>query len=82
MADKEEKSYEVIINGRQKTVTEKKQSFEDVVLLAFGAVDLEKYNYTVTYIKGEGGHEGDLVRGDDVTVKNGMTFNVRRSDKS
>lgn len=82
MADKPDRTYDLIVNGRQKTVSAKKQSFEDIVILAFGEVKLEQFNYTVTYIKGEGGHEGDLVRGDSVTVKDEMTFNVRRSDKS
>lgn len=44
--------------------------------------DFERFNYTITYLHGVDGAEGDLVEGETIMVKNGMVFNVRRSDKS
>lgn len=72
----------IIVNGRKKEVFEKKQSYEDIVALAYPSPDFAKFLYTVTYMKGEGGKENDLIAGEHVNVKDGMIFNVRRSDKS
>lgn len=79
---KPEKSYTLIMNGRERTVTEKKQSYRDIAKLAYPDANFEQFLYTITYFKGEGGHEGDLVEGETINVKDGMVFNVRRSDKS
>ncbi|WP_200957698.1 multiubiquitin domain-containing protein [Phenylobacterium sp. Root700] len=76
------KTYEIKVNSRPKTVTEKKQSYRDIARLAYPDADFEKFLYTIVYLKGEGGKEGDLVEGETVNVKDGMVFNVRRSDKS
>jgi hypothetical protein len=76
------KTYSIIVNGRAREVTEKKQSYRNIVSLAYTDPDFDKYLYTITYIKGEGGHEGDLIEGESVPVKDEMVFNVRRSDKS
>ncbi len=51
-------------------------AFEDAVLN-------ETTVYTVTYKRGLGNKpEGTLVEGDTVKVKEGMIFNVARTDKS
>ncbi|MER9962819.1 multiubiquitin domain-containing protein [Mesorhizobium sp. M0045] len=60
----------------------KKLSYREVALLAYPDADFEKFKYTITYLKGVHGAEGDLVEGEKIEVKNGMVFNVRRSDKS
>lgn len=70
------------VNGRSRTVTEKKQSYRDIAKLAYPDANFDQFLFTITYFKGEGGHEGDLVEGEKVNVKNGMVFNVRRSDRS
>ncbi|MFF0952233.1 multiubiquitin domain-containing protein [Rhizobium leguminosarum] len=76
-------SYELIVNGREKVVHQKKQTYRDIAKLAYPDADFEKFQYTITYFKGEHDHkEGDLVEGESVNVKDGMVFNVRRSDKS
>lgn len=80
--DKPDKIYTLIVNGRPKPVAEKKQSYKDIARLAYPGADFDQFLYTITYFKGEGGHEGDLVEGETVTVKDEMVFNVRRSDKS
>ncbi|WP_260685694.1 multiubiquitin domain-containing protein [Rhizobium laguerreae] len=76
-------SYELIVNGREKVVYQKKQTYRDIAKLAYPDADFEKFQYTITYFKGEhDDKEGDLVEGERVNVKDGMVFNVRRSDKS
>lgn len=80
--DKPDKSYTLVVNGRPKTVTEKKQTYRDIARLAYPDANFDQFLYTITYFKGDGGHEGDLVEGETVTVKDEMVFNVRRSDKS
>ncbi|MBK7143583.1 MAG: multiubiquitin domain-containing protein [bacterium] len=77
------KTVTIIVNGREKQYDGKRISFEQVVTLAFGTYeDNENIVYTVTYSKGEDKKEGSMVKGDDVKVKDGMIFNVSRTDKS
>lgn len=79
-----EKQYTLIVNGREKEVSEKKLSFSEVVALAFGP-DAGGPNivFTVTYRRGENQKpKGSLVEGETVTVKDGMIFDVTRTDKS
>ena len=80
--DKPDKIYTLVVNGRDRTVTEKKLSYQDIAKLAYPGANFEQYLYTITYFRGEGGHEGDLVEGETINAKDGMVFNVRRSDKS
>lgn len=74
----------IIVNGRQKPWTEKEISFEQVVVLAFGAYDPNPDKiYTVTYDNGPHQNSaGSMVRGDIVSVKDKMVFNVTATDKS
>ena len=77
------KQTEIIVNGRQKTVSLKELTFDEVVTLAFGPPNYDTNVYTVTYQKGEGHKpKGTLVRGESVKVKEGMIFDVLRTDKS
>jgi hypothetical protein len=79
-----DKEFTIIVNARKKTWNEKKISFRQVVVLAFGAYDDNPdVSYTVTYSKGpEPNPEGRLVDGRSVIVKDGMVFNVKRTNKS
>ena len=74
----------LIVNGREKTWTEKTMTFDQVVVLAFGSYDLNPNKvYTVTYDRGSHQNpEGTMVKGDRVFVKNKMIFNVTATDKS
>lgn len=74
----------IIVNGRPKPWTEKIITFEQVVALAFGAYDPDPNKvYTVVYDKGpHENHEGSMVRGSKVYVKDKMIFNVTATDKS
>ena len=74
----------VVVNGRKKEIEDRTLTIVEVVKLAFSdAVFNENIVYTVTYKRGHGDRpEGSLVEGEDVKVKEGMIFNVIRTDKS
>jgi hypothetical protein len=80
-----EKTITIIVNGREKTVTERELTFDQVVKLAF---DNPPYGtntlFTITYRKSGSEHqpEGHLVEGGTVKVKKGTIFNVTATDKS
>lgn len=83
------KSFSIVVNGRPRTITQQHLTYTEVVKLAFpDAVFGENIVYTVAYSfphgghGGNGGHDGSLTEGEKVPVKEGMVFNVGRSDKS
>lgn len=82
--DQSSKFTTVIVNGRQKETAAKELSFQDVARLAFDdAVFNDVTIYTITFKRGHGNKpEGTLVEGESVKVKEGMIFNVARTDKS
>lgn len=79
-----DKEVTIIVNTREKTWNKKEISYEEVIVLAFGSYSNdENVVYTVTYSKGhDSHHEGSLVKGDSVKVKDGMIFNVTQTNKS
>jgi hypothetical protein len=78
------KEYHIIVNGRQRAVTEKEISFEEVIRFAFDPLPTgENVIFTVTYRRGEGNKpEGSMVAGDVVKVKEGMIFDARATDRA
>lgn len=78
------KELTIIVNGREKVVSQRELSFTDLVKLAFGnAPNGGNTIYTITYRRGEGNKpEGTLVEGESVKIKEGMIFNVTPTDKS
>lgn len=76
--------FTVIVNGREKTVTEQELSFMEVVQLAFDPPPTGPFIvFTVTYRRGRGQKpEGTLVEGDSIKINEGMIFNVTATDKS
>lgn len=71
----------VIVNGQEKTVTNKILSYYDVVALAFTAQP--EFKYTITYRKGpQSNRKGTLDEGQSIKIKNGMVFDVVRTNKS
>lgn len=80
----DKKSITIIVNAREKEWDKKEISYEEVVVLAFGSyTDNETVAYTVVYSKGENPkHEGSLIKGETVKVKDGMIFNVTQTNKS
>ena len=79
-----DKDITIIVNGREKTVEKKELTFDEVVDLAFDDPQRgENISFTITYRRGPDGHkEGSLLEGKSVKVKDGMIFNVVRTDKS
>lgn len=75
---------QIIVNGRNREVSGKELSFVEVVNLAFDdAVFNDVTVYTITYKRGDGHKpEGTMVEGETVKIKEGMVFNVKRTDKS
>ena len=80
----ERKPFTIIVNGRQKEWSEKKISFTQVVVLAFGTYEEnDQIIYTMTYKANEHPKQDNtMVKGDEVNVHPGMVFNVSRTDKS
>lgn len=76
------KFFTIIVNGRLRQVTEHKLTYLQVVQLAFpGEQPSETSVYTVTFSNPHG-HEGSLVEGQNVVIKDGAIFNVRKTDQS
>ena len=70
------------MNGRPKEVAQHKLSYLEVVQLAFpGEVPTETIVFTVTFSTPHG-KEGRMVAGDVEVIKDGMIFNVRKTDQS
>lgn len=81
-AKKEKKQVTIIVNARPHEVSKEQLCFADVVGLS-GLPGGEMVTFTVTYRRGQGNKpEGSLVEGECVLVKDGMIFNVTRTDKS
>jgi hypothetical protein len=78
------KQFTIIVNAREKTFTGREITFNQVVELAFGSVSSDpNVVYSITYKRGEGHKpEGTMDKGDIVKVKDGMIFNVTKTDKS
>lgn len=78
-----DKECTIIVNAREKVVTKKELSFEEVVALAFDNPPTgENLIFTITYRRGEGNKEGSLVAGEKVKIKDGMIFNVTPTNQS
>lgn len=77
-----QKQYTIVINGREKIITTKAVSFEEIVGLS-GLPSGQNTVFTVTYRRAPGQkHEGTMVPGETVEVKDGMIFNVTATNKS
>ena len=72
----------IIVNGQEKIVPSDEVTFDQVVILAFGVVDPNTV-YTTTYRHANAPeHEGIMVEGDTVTVKERTVFNVTATTRS
>ena len=76
------KTYSIIVNGRSREVTEHKLTYLEVVQLAYpGEKPSDTIVFTVTYSNPHG-KDGSLVAGDEVKIKDGVIFNVVKTDQS
>ena len=82
--EKKDKTFTIIVNGREKSVSSRELSFDQIVDLAFDDPQRgPQIFFTITYRRGQGDKpEGSLVEGKTVKLKDGMIFNVIRTDKS
>lgn len=74
----------IIVNAQPKTVPTREVSYTQVVALAFPTQPAPDIKYTVTYENAvKPNHEGSLVEGQSVTVKEkGTIFDVTPTNKS
>jgi Multiubiquitin len=79
-----EKHITIFLNAERKEVTQKVLTYADVVFLEWGDSPPSGPNVqiTITFKKAEKPHEGSLLPGSRVEVKDGTRFNVRATDKS
>ena len=76
------KTYSIVVNGRPREANDHKLTYLQVVQLAYpGEVPTETIVFTVTYSNPHG-HDGSLTEGQDVVIKDGTIFNVRKTDRS
>lgn len=80
-----QKDFVIIVNAQKKTVTKNKLTFNEVVELAFGPIppNNDTIAYTVSYRNGPHSNpDGSMVEGQSVKIKDGMIFNVSKTNKS
>lgn len=79
-----QRDFHIIVNARQKVVTERFLSFAQVVALAFDNPPTgPNIMFTITYRNGPPKNpEGSLLEGQSVKIKDKMVFNVTPTDKS
>lgn len=76
------KTVTIIVNGRPREVTGKMISYEEIVKLAFpNEPSNQDIDFTVAYANPHG-KDGTLVSGQEVHVKEGMVFNVTKTNRS
>lgn len=80
----QDKETTIIVNGRERTVTGKEVTFDQLVALAFDTPPTgENIVFTITFRRGHDDKpEGSVLEGESVKVKKGMIFNVTPTDKS
>lgn len=80
----EPKTITINVNGRPHEAEKGELTFEQVVELAYpGDPGGELITFTVLYRRGTGNKpQGTLASGDSVKLKDGMLFDVTRTDRS
>ena len=75
------KTYRIVVNGQPETITSEILTYADVVQLAFPNGEANTI-YRVTFRKAKHPHEGTLVEGQSVEIKEGTIFDVTPTGKS
>jgi hypothetical protein len=76
-----DKGYQILVNGEHKTVERDVLTYETVVDIAFPGHDPTTI-YSVSFERAKEPPEGELVAGQQVTIKNGTEFDVTPTGKS
>jgi hypothetical protein len=79
-AEEKDRRYTIIVNGTQELWTDHRISYRQVVQLAFPGSAPEEL-YTVSYASPQG-RDGMLAPGQETEIKNGMSFNVVKTNRS
>lgn len=81
---KKTKKVMIIVTGREKNVEKDKISYEELIILQFGSYESNPdVEYSVTYSNGnQHKPKGVLEKGESIMVKDGMIFNVTKTNKS
>jgi hypothetical protein len=78
-----DKTFDITINGRARSVTQDALTFEQAIALAFPEPPTgPQVMFTVAYRRAEGNKSGSLAAGTSVKLKEGMIFDVTATDKS
>lgn len=81
--EEKKKPVNIVVNGRAVETFEKKLSYAEVIVIAFGSYEeAEGLAYTITYSKGSNNEKGRLLPGKNVSVKKGMVFNATKTTRS
>jgi len=74
------KSYDIVVNGKQRTFGEHRISYDQIIRIAFpdGPFDVV---FTVAYANPHG-KDGTLAQGQETPVHEGMSFNVVKTNRS
>jgi len=74
----------IVINARERAITDKELTFEQLVALAFPTAPTgQNVLFTISFRRGHGHKpEGSLLAGEAVKTKDGMVFVVSATDKS
>jgi len=81
LIDKEVKQTNIIVNGRPKKVEGGSISYTEVVEFAYPGESKSGIVFTVTYM-GPQMPDGTLVEGQSVEIRNGVKFNVNKTNRS
>jgi hypothetical protein len=81
-AEHKEHHIKIVVNGVEHVVTSDIVSYDEVTKLAYPVPPAPNTTYTVSYEKAKHPHEGELVEGQTVEVKEGTEFDVTPTGKS
>ncbi len=83
MNDEHDHDFHIKVNSRERVVEHAVLTYQEVVTLSNLPPLKEGMEYIVTYKHAEAPkHDGDLIEGETVTVRNGTEFVVEPSNRS
>ncbi|TLP74562.1 hypothetical protein FEA48_10080 [Pseudomonas nitroreducens] len=80
-AEHQPETKHIIVNARQKPFDGDRITYQQVVALAFPGDDNPEIIYTVSFV-GPNILDGTLAEGQSVAIRNGMKFDVKKTNRS